>query len=61
MNYACISDFGGNGKSAIDNPWTYCASTQLDNHFWHGGEASDLNMFTKKCSAFTSQYCAENF
>jgi len=58
MNYACIFDFGGNHKSAIDNPWTYCASTQLDNNFWHGGNASDLNMFTKKCSAFTSQYCA---
>jgi len=61
MNYSSISDFGANVVSEIDNPLTYCLSTELNNGFLHGSSSDTLGPNSQKCQMFLSEYCAQKW
>ena len=61
MNYTSIKNFGSNAVSEVNNPLTYCLTTDLDSAFMHGGQASVLRANSKACQLFLSEYCAQGW
>lgn len=61
-SYKSISHFGPNVMSAVDNPLTYCMSTDLDNNFMHGGISDSIGgAYSKPCQLYMGQYCAKEW
>ena len=61
MNYTSIKNFGPNAVSEVDNPLTYCLTSDLDNAFMHGGQANILRRNSRPCQLFLSEYCAQGW
>ena len=61
MNYTSIKNFGSNALSEVNNPLTYCLTTDLDNAFMHGGQANILRRDSRPCQLFLSEYCAQGW
>ena len=60
-SYKRISNFGPNTKSEVNNPLTYCMSTEMNNGFLHGGSADNLIKHGRSCQLFLSEYCAKGW
>ncbi len=61
MNYTSIKNFGPNAVSEVNNPLTYCLTTDLDSAFMHGGQANVLRRDSRPCQLFLSEYCAQGW
>lgn len=61
MNYTSIKNFGSNAISEVNNPLTYCLTTDLDSAFMHGGQANVLRRDSRPCQLFLSEYCAQGW
>ena len=64
MSYAKLINFGkaAEFKNSLNDPLSYCMSTELDNGFMHGSHATNLNTrYGKQCRRFMAQRCAKNF
>lgn len=61
MSYASITNFGPSVEdSAVNNPLTYCMTTNLDNSFVHTAGKRKGND-SKSCQMFMSDYCANKW
>jgi len=61
MNYTSIKNFGPNTLSEVNNPLTYCLTTDLDSAFMHGGQTNVLRPHSRPCQLFLSEYCAQGW
>lgn len=57
-SYSSVSNFGSNQYTPLDNPLTYCIGNNLEQHFLHGGNQSNIGNNSKNCQLFMSDYCA---
>lgn len=61
---SCYSTgYGAGVNSAMANPWTYCAVSQLDSAFNHPstGGAKLCSPYSYQCQAFTASSCANKW
>jgi len=60
MSYAKLINFGPNKPSFVNNPLSYCLTSDLDNSFIHkAGERT--GRYSKPCQMFMSDYCSKNW
>ena len=59
--YRCISNFGSNEYSPVDNPLTYCMNDNIDQRFLHGGNSDIYGQNSKPCQQFLSEYCSQHW
>lgn len=60
-NYRCISNFGPNTYSPINNPVSYSLGQTLENNFLHGASASMYSQFSPNSQAYMAEYCGNNW
>lgn len=65
MSYAKLANFGASaGKSAQNDPITYCALSGLESGFYHGGPGGGNGLLgpnSTACQVYMGQYCANNW
>jgi hypothetical protein len=59
--YRTVSNFGSNAYTKVDNPWTSCLGSTMDQRFTHGGSATQIGQGCKNCQLYTAQYCSEGW
>jgi len=60
-SYANIFNLGQN-QNPVNNPLTYCLSSELDNGFMHGSGANETSgEYSKNCQTYMAHRCANNW